>query len=129
MVIVYKLEGRRPYLVLMFYGSLLMSMSFIFLNLPLNNGIIVAVIFMFVITIAEIVAMPFMNSYYISRTSDHNRGQYAGMYTMAWSAAQVIGSSVGTFIAYKFGFLNLWWMISALAIAAGFGYFWLQRKS
>lgn len=129
MVIVYKLEGRRPYLRLMFYGSLLMAASFLLLNIPLPNGFIVAVIFMLVITIAEIIAMPFMNTYYISRTTDHNRGQYAGMYTMAWSAAQVIGSSTGAFLAYRFGFINLWWMVGALSITAAFGYLWLQKKS
>ena len=129
MVIVYKLEGRRPYLVLMFYGAVLMGLSFILLNLPLASGIMVAMIFMLVITIAEIMAMPFMNTYYISRTKDHNRGQYAGMYTMAWSAAQVIGSSTGAFLAFRFGFMNLWWMIAALSVTAGCGYYWLQRKN
>jgi predicted MFS family arabinose efflux permease len=129
MVIVYKLEGKRPYLTLMFYGSILMSISFILLHMPLLSGLIVAILFMFVITVSEIIAMPFMNSYYISRTTDNNRGQYAGMYTMAWSLAQVIGSTSGAFLAYSFGFMNLWWMVAALSLSAAFGYFWLQKKA
>lgn len=128
MVIVYKLEGRRPYLRLMFYGALLMAASFILLNIPLPNGFIVAVIFMLVITLAEIIAMPFMNTYYISRTTNYNRGQYAGMYNMAWSAAQVIGSSAGAFLAYRYGFNNLWFMVCGLSLTAAAGYYWLQTK-
>lgn len=129
MVIVYKLEGKRPYLRLMFYGALLMAISFLILNIPLLYGLQVAALFMLAITIAEIVAMPFMNTYYISRTTDHNRGQYAGMYTMAWSAAQVIGSSTGAYLAYKFGFNNLWFIVCLMSLIAASGYYWLQTKS
>jgi predicted MFS family arabinose efflux permease len=90
--------------------------------------LITAGLFIITITVAEMIAMPFMNSYYISRSSDNNRGQYAGMYTMAWSVAQVIGSSFGALIAYKLGFSNLWLIVCSMcAIAAG-GYYWMQQK-
>jgi predicted MFS family arabinose efflux permease len=125
MVIVYKLEGKRPYLILMFLGSFLMGISFLLLNIPFAIGFVVAALFMLLITIAEIIAMPFMNTYYIARTTDHNRGQYAGMYTMAWSAAQVIGSSSGAAVAEQFGFFNLWWMVCLLSVIAALGYYWL----
>jgi len=128
MVIVFKLEGKLPYLRLMFYGTLLMALSFLFLNIPAGSGIVLACLFMLVITVAEIIAMPFMNSYYISRTTDTNRGQYAGMYTMAWSAAQVIGSSAGAFFAFRYGFNNLWFAICIMSVIAAFGYLWLYRK-
>jgi predicted MFS family arabinose efflux permease len=128
MVIVFKLEGRLPYLRLMFLGTLFMALSFLLLQIPFVTGIVLAAVFMLVITMAEIIAMPFMNSYYISRTTDKNRGQYAGMYTMAWSAAQVIGSSAGAFFAYRYGFNNLWFVICGMSLLAAFGYFWLSRK-
>ena len=128
MIIVYKLEGRRPYLRLMFYGALIMAASFIILNISFLHGILLAVLFMLVITIAEIVAMPFMNTYYISRTTDQNRGQYAGMYTMAWSVAQVIGSSLGAYLAFQYGFNNLWLLVCLLSLTAAAGYYWLQTK-
>ena len=129
MVLVFKLEGRRPYLVLMKYGTLLMGCAFLALNLPLHNGLLVALIAMLVISIAEMISMPFMNSYYISRSTEHTRGQYAGMYTMAWSVAQVIGSSTGSFIAFKLGFFNLWFLVCSICLAAAGGYYWLQKKA
>ena len=129
MVIVFKLEGRRPYLTLMTYGSIFMAISFFVLNLPLANGFLIAALSTLVITFAEMIAMPFMNSWYISRSTEGNRGQYAALYTMAWSAAQVIGSSSGTQVAHSLGFMNLWWIIGTICLVNAAGYYWLERKS
>lgn len=128
MVLVYKLEGRKPYLLLMCYGSVIMGLAFFVLNLPIGNGFVIALTSMLVITIAEMVGMPFMNSHYISLSSDQNRGQYAGMYTMAWSVAQVIGSSCGAIIAYNFGFFNLWVIVGTVCFITAAGYYLLLRN-
>ncbi len=122
MVIVFKLEGLRPYLKLMTYGTVIMAISFFVLNITFMNGFLVAILATLIITIAEMIAMPFMNSYYISRSSEGNRGQYAAYYTMAWSAAQVLGSTSGTQIAYAAGFNNLWWIIGTLCLLTSLGY-------
>jgi predicted MFS family arabinose efflux permease len=122
MVIVFKLEGRRPYLKLITYGTIIMAISFFILNVPFIHGFTIAVLSMLLMTFAEMTAMPFMNSYYISRSTEGNRGQYAGYYTMAWSAAQVIGSTSGTQIAYAIGFNNLWWIVGAICLLTAFGY-------
>ncbi|MEO8770015.1 MAG: MFS transporter [Ferruginibacter sp.] len=129
MVLVFKLEGRQSYLVLMRYGAILMGCSFLLLNLPLLSGLLVALLALFVLTIAEMISMPFMNSYYISRSSEQSRGQYAGLYTMSWSVAQVIGSTSGSGIADKFGFSDLWLIIFVICLVAATGYYWLQRIS
>jgi MFS family permease len=128
MVLVFKLEGRKPYLTLIRNGSLLMGVAFLLLNLPLQNGLHVALLAMLVISVAVMLSMPFMNSYYISLSTEQTRGQYAGLYTMTWSAAQVIGSSTGSVIAYQFGFFNLWVIVFLLCLVAAGGYYWLQKK-
>ena len=128
MIIVFKFEGRVPYLRLMTYGSVLMAISFFMLNIPLASGFLVAVFATIVVTMAEMIAMPFMNSWYISRSTEGNRGQYAALYTMAWSAAQVIGSSSGTQVAHNLGFNNLWWIIGSICLVNALGYSWLQTK-
>ncbi len=129
MVLVFKLEGKRPYLVLMRYGSILMGCSFLLLNLPLASGFIIALVSLLVLTVAEMISMPFMNSYYISLSSEQSRGQYAGLYTMAWSVAQFIGSTSGSVVAGKVGFSNLWLLVCAVCFTAAGGYYWLQRKA
>jgi len=129
MLLVFKLEGRRPYLTLMSYGSVIMGIAFLLLNLPVHNGFIIALLSMLVITVAEMTGMPFMNSYYIGRSSDRNRGQYAGLYTMSWSLAQVIGSSCGAIIAASFGFFNLWLIVGFICLVTALGYYMLQKSS
>lgn len=128
MVIVFRLEGTLPYLKLMMYGTLLMAVSYWMLNIPSQNGFVVAVAAMLMITVAEIAAMPFMNSWYILRTTSANRGQYAALYTMAWSAAQVIGSLSGTSIAHAIGFNNLWWIIGGICMITAWGYNYINGR-
>jgi predicted MFS family arabinose efflux permease len=128
MLIVFKLEGKRPYLMLITTGTFLMGLAFMLLNIPLANTFMVAILAMLLLTVAEMVAMPFMNSFYISRSTQQTRGQIAGMYTMAWSAAQMIGSSSGSFVAQKFGYYNLWWFTAALSILTAMGFYGLLQK-
>ena len=128
MVIVFKLEGRKSYLTLISFGSILMGISFLCLNLPIANGFLVAAFAIFIITIAEMISLPFMNSFYIGRSSDSTRGEYAGMYTMTWSAAQVIGSFAGAAFAYAFGFINLWFTVCAICMLAAAGFNWLKKN-
>lgn len=128
MVLVFKLEGRLPYLRLISMGTIVMAISFFILNIPLLPGFVIAVSAMLVITVAEMLAMPFMSSYYIGRSSENNRGQYAAYFTMAWSAAQVLGSTGGTLIAYAAGYNNLWWITGGLCLLTSIGYRYLQAK-
>lgn len=128
MVVVFRIEGKIPYLKLMKYGTLLLALSYFMLNIPLANSFLLATIVILMVTVAEIIGMPFMNSYYIARTTPENRGQYAALYTMSWSGAQVIGSLSGTRIADTFGFNNLWWVIGGLCIITAFGFSFLQTK-
>lgn len=128
MVIVFKLEGTKPYLKLMMYGCLLLALSYWMLNIPLAHTFVLATAVILMVTIAEITGMPFMNSYYIARTTAGNRGQYAAIYTMAWSAAQVIGSLSGTQIAHALGYSSLWWILGAICIVTAMGFNYIETR-
>jgi predicted MFS family arabinose efflux permease len=121
MVLVFKMEGKRENLYYIFYGVCCVALSYILLDL-LPLSIFLPFFCMLLATMGEILAMPFMNSFWISRTSPSNRGQYAGLYTIAWSTAQVIGPSAGAEIAQHFGFNTLWWIVGGLCVLAGLGY-------
>lgn len=128
MVIVFRLEGTMPYLKLMKYGTLLMAIAYFMLNIPLANGFIIAVAAMLMITVAEMIAMPFMNTWYIGRTNAANRGRYAALYTMAWSSAQVTGSLTGTLIVHEMSYFTLWWLIGTLCIITAWGFNYIATK-
>jgi predicted MFS family arabinose efflux permease len=115
MVLIFHLEPRNKTLVMISNGLLLTSLSFlVYIFLPRHalTGFISVVL----VTLGEIWAMPFMNNYWTGRASPHNRGQYAGYYTMAWSLAQVVGPPGGTWIAGNWGFNILWWTVAIICL-------------
>ena len=115
MVLIYKLEGRRKNLDYIFIGILMVGIAFLMLNIP-GMGPLLALCMITMVTFGEIFSMPFMNSFWISRTQPANRGEYAALYTMAWSAAQTLGPLGGSQLAGHLGFKWLWFSSGALCI-------------
>ena len=128
MVIVYKMENKGKNGFLITTGVALVSLAFLLLNIPGMNATL-AFLMIIIITFGEIFSMPFMNTYWISRTSTTNRGQYAALYTMAWSAAQCLGPLLGAQVADRYGFNVLWWITGALALLASFSFYRLLRPA
>lgn len=127
MVLIYKLEGKRNNMVYITLGVFIVGISFLLLNVP-GSAVIIASIMILMVTLGEILSMPFMNSYWIARTQPTNRGQYAALYTMAWSAAQTFGPMGGAQIAQHWNFTTLWWAVGILCIFAALGFKSLNRS-
>ena len=128
MVLVYKLEKSATAFKNITYGVWLIGISFGIFNL-LNGQFWLAFFGMVIISIGEMLSMPFMNSYWISRSNDFNRGDYAALYTMAWGTAQIASPSFGGYIADNYGFQLLWWIICSIAIITGLGYYRLMSSN
>ncbi len=129
MIIVFKLEGRRSSVHYMATGVFLVGISFLVLNLPIASAVVLAFSSMLFVTFGEIVSMPFMNAYWIARTNNENRGQYAALYTVAWSSAQAIGPFFGSQVAEHFGYHVLWWIIGGICVLLTGAYWLLQKRS
>jgi predicted MFS family arabinose efflux permease len=128
MIVVHKLEGKRNPLQYVVPGIFLTGLSFAIYNmLPQVAG--VALVSMLIITAGEMLALPFMNTFWISRTNANNRGQYAGLYTVAWSTAQVLGPAGGAIIAERWGFDVLWWAVGGVCTVACIGFKLLTDKT
>jgi len=128
MVLIHNLEGRRHPLSYISAGVILVGFGFALLNvMPPNllSGLLVVVF----ITVGEMLSMPFMNSFWITRTTNQNRGEYAGLYTMAWSTAQVLAPTIGSQIILYGGFNTLWWILGAVCLLASAGFVILYRVS
>jgi predicted MFS family arabinose efflux permease len=97
------------------------------LNIP-GPPAAVAFCMILLVTFGEILSMPFMNSYWIARTQLSNRGQYAALYTMAWSAAQTLGPMGGAQLAQHAGFNVLWWTVGGLSMFASYSFWRLHRN-
>lgn len=127
MILVYRLEGTRPLTAFMQAGVLLIGAAYALLNL-LPPAAWTAVASMLVITLGEIFAMPFMNAYWISRTTPANRGQYAALYAMAWSIAQITAPIVGSQLAADYGYHAVWWILSVICLFTFAGFWIMGRK-
>lgn len=120
MIIVFSLEGRRPSLHYISFGLLLVSISFLLLNLSSSHYALIAIVSMVFLTFGEIFTMPFMNSWWIGRSQANNRGQYAALFTVAWASAQAIGPFSGALIAEHLGFKTLWIGIGIVCVVLAF---------
>lgn len=127
MVLVLKLEGKRSNTYYITRGVCLVGLAYFLFNL-LDMNATFAIVVVTVLTIGEILSLPFMNTFWIARSGDHNRGQYAGLYTIAWSIAQTTGPLVGSQIAERAGFDTLWWTMGTVAFLTAIGFNILGKK-
>lgn len=126
MVLIYQLDGKRKNLDYISFGITLVGVGFIMLNIPgIGPGIAFGIICL--VTIGEIFSMPFMNSFWIARSGAANRGEYAALYTMAWSAAQTLGPLFGSQVADHFGFKWLWFSVGTICLLAAFLMYKLKK--
>jgi predicted MFS family arabinose efflux permease len=89
---------------------------------------VMALLMMVVMTMGEILVLPFMNTFWTARSAEHNRGEYAGLYTIAWSIAQTAGPFLASQLAERAGFTMLWWVLGAMSVVTAAGFVWLKRK-
>lgn len=127
MVLIHYLERKRHGLIYITSGVIIAGIGFVLLNI-LPAGVATAVLVVVIITLGEIMSMPFMNAYWIARTNDYNRGQYAALYTMSWSAAQILAPALGSQVIAYGGFNLLWWLLGVLSFATAAGYFVLYKS-
>ncbi len=121
MVLVYNLERRNRPLKFISYGVWLVAISYVLFNL-LTGRFMLALLSIFIITAGEMLSMPFMNTYWISRSNDKNRGQYAALYSMSWATSQIAAPSIGGWIANTYSFNLLFWVLFVTGALAGIGY-------
>jgi len=126
MTLVYSLEGKRLLTTYIRTGVLMVGIGFALVNvLPAQPWAAVAAVT--IISFGEIMSMPFMNSFWIGRTQENNRGQYAAMYTIAWSIAQILAPVGGSHVAAGYGYQVLWWMICIICIVTSAGFMLLGK--
>lgn len=126
MVLVYKLEGRKNSLTYIMTGAALIAASFLFLDA--GKTATVAVTSMILVTFGEMFLFPFMNNFWVKRSTENTRGQYASVYMMAWAGASVLAPTLATQVAARFGFESLWAVDFVFCALAATGFYFLKRS-
>jgi predicted MFS family arabinose efflux permease len=128
MVIVSRIENKRSPIHYIVRGIFMIALAYCILLLPGIKPIAAATMAIILFTIGEMLALPFINTFVMSRTTDQNRGQYAAGYTMSWSISQVIGPSAGFYLAEMYGYNWLWIGLILLLIICAWGFKLLGRN-
>ncbi len=116
MIMVYKLEGKKSETFYISIGAFLIGISFLVLNISATvNMVLLAMI---IITFGEMMMFPFVNTYWVSRSKNHNRAQYASIFTISFSLAHVLAPTIGSQIVEHFGFNSLWYTLAGVCVLA-----------
>ena len=128
MVLVRRWERKGNNIRYIILGSVACAIGYFLLLLPYHEGVILALFFMLAVTLAEMLAFPFVSSFIMMRATEHNRGAYATANTLSWSVAQIIGPSCGGWIAGHFGFSWLWGVLIVICLFSGWGFYTVIQK-
>lgn len=97
-------------------GTILTGLSFLLVNL--SGWIGVLVFGMILVTIGEMIAFPFSNSFALNRSDGKKRGSYMALYSISFSISHIFGHTSGMQLIDNFGFETTWYSMMGLAIVA-----------
>ena len=106
-------------------GCFLMAIS-MFLML-LNFWVGILIIMMLFMTVAEMFAFPFSNSFAMSRAPKGHEGRYMAIFTMSFSAAHVLSAKIGMGIVDIFGYQMNWLFMGILGLIGTSAGYWVMR--
>ncbi len=106
-------------------GCLFMAISMLLMLVNMWAGILV--VMMVFMTFAEMFAFPFSNSFAMSRAPKGHEGRYMAIFTMSFSAAQILSAKSGMGIVDEFGYQMNWLFMGILGIIGTYLGFWVIR--
>lgn len=124
MVIVYKIGKPKKIMQLISIGVFIMGVSFLLFNV--YHALFILILAISLTSIAEIFSMPFMVSYTMQRSGEHNKGAYMALYSMSYSLAFILAPLGGTYILDTWNFETLWYVCATMGILLAVGYYLLQ---
>jgi len=99
-----------------------------FASLLITEGIWLLYVSMFILCIAEILAMPFMATVTLQRSNIKNRGAYMGLNSLSLSAGLIFAPFLGTKVAAHYGFNALWMGTGLLMLLTSIGFYFLMKR-
>jgi predicted MFS family arabinose efflux permease len=95
-------------------GLFLVAISFLVLNLTSWLGILIVGILL--MTIGEMIAFPFSNSFSIERSKKGNQGEYMAMYAISFSLSGIFSHNTGMRMIDNFGYQFTWNFMTIFAL-------------
>jgi len=101
-------------------GVLVMALAFASLNWA--TGLTGLYASMLLLSVSEILAMPFMISWITLRAGDQSRGRYLGLYAATYALGHILAPLVGTYVIAHYGYPQLYYGVAALSVVTAFGF-------
>lgn len=127
MPLIFIVEKRFRIPQMISVGTLLIGAAYMLFNI---FGPVVGAAFacMVLMTVGEMLSLPFVASMALNFTNDKNRGQYMALFTMTYSVSHIIAPNIGLQVAEHFGFSTLWYLIMGLCLLVWVGFTYLDRN-
>lgn len=107
-------------------GLLLTGLSYVVLLMTPWIGILI--IGMLLMTLGEMIAFPFSNSFVIERSKRGKQGEYMAFYSISFSAAHIFGHNSGLQMVDNFGYDTTWMVISIISVIGVLTLFYLMYR-
>ena len=126
MPLVAALEKNKKIFSFIIAGVLCLPVSFAILHF--GKGMMIwAVVYTLFITMSEILAMPLMMNYSLSRPAKERQGQYSALYSISYGLANIFAPLLGLGIADKYGFDKMFYFFIGLSLLTAVA-FWILKR-
>lgn len=126
MALVHYAEKKFTLSRTMIIGSLFCGLSF-FILIPTHTAWVLYMS-IFLISISEILIMPFASTVAVNRSNIFNRGSYMGLNGISFSIAFISSPLLGTMIAENLGYSELWIFNCVMILLATAGFYFIMKK-
>ncbi len=110
----------------LFLGTLTCGIAYSIL--AVDHHIFILLLSMTILSIAEILVLPFMSTVTAIRSEKGNKGAYMGLNGMAFSFSFIITPLLGTNVASDFGFNTLWLSSGIILTVTAIGLYLIVKK-
>ena len=127
MALVYRLEQqKRAKTSLIAIGVLLTAVSYVVLASTTASAS--ALVFILIVTVSEMLAIPFIQSFTVERSSPATRGQYLALYAMGGALSQTAAPAFGSQMVTHFGYPAHWLTVTGISLVSAGGFWLVGRK-
>lgn len=127
MALVYRLE-QQNYAKNSLIAAGVFFTAVSFLILTATTATFAALLFILLITMSEMLAMPFIQSFTVERAGPATRGQYLALYAMGGALAQTAAPAFGSQMVAHLGYPTHWLTLAGISLISAAGFWWLGRK-
>ena len=126
MILVHGVEKRFTPRQVMIYGTAIAGLAYMMLTQ--SHGVAWLYLSMFILSIGEMLTLPFTATISASRASLNTQGAYMGFNSLAFAAANIFSPYLGTYVAEHYGYQTLWFATAAVLLVTSLGFSWILKK-